>query len=118
MRNHAFLLFLVLCLGGCGASADASDAKASDVGEVAGALGANPEVKRIALSTGITLSYLEQGARRGPPVIFLHGFTASHRHFDLNLPIFPREFHVFALDLRGYGDSDKPDCCYSHSDFV
>jgi pimeloyl-ACP methyl ester carboxylesterase len=66
----------------------------------------------------VTLSYSEQGSPHGAPVIWLHGFTASHRHFDLNLPIFPREFHVFALDLRGHGDSDKPDCCYSHTDFV
>jgi pimeloyl-ACP methyl ester carboxylesterase len=109
---------MVLSLVGCGASADPSDDKASDVGEVASALGAQPQVKRIALGTGITLSYLEQGERHGTPVLFLHGFTASHRHFDLNLPIFPREFHVFALDLRGHGDSDKPDCCYSHADFV
>lgn len=118
MRNHAFLLLTVLSLSGCGASADPSDGKASDVGEVTSALSAKAEVKRIALRTGVTLSYLEQGDRQGPPVVFLHGFTASHRHFDLNLPIFPREFHVFALDLRGHGDSDKPDCCYSHADFV
>jgi pimeloyl-ACP methyl ester carboxylesterase len=116
MLNWAFLLVLGVGLVGCGANA--SDIEGNDVAEVAAELGAKPQVKRLALSTGVTLAYSEQGARRGAPVIFLHGFTASHRHFDLNLPIFPRGFHVFALDLRGHGDSDKPDCCYSHADFV
>jgi pimeloyl-ACP methyl ester carboxylesterase len=66
----------------------------------------------------VELTYLEQGSPHGAPVLFLHGFTASHRHFDLNLKIFPRSFHVFALDLRGFGDSSKPACCYSHADFA
>jgi pimeloyl-ACP methyl ester carboxylesterase len=116
MNKRAFLLFVMLCVVGCGANPPGDEK--SDIAQVASEVSAAPQVKRIALSTGVTLNYLEQGAPYGAPVIFLHGFTASHRHFDLNLPIFPREFHVFALDLRGHGDSDKPDCCYSHADFV
>jgi pimeloyl-ACP methyl ester carboxylesterase len=116
MRKLVFLLGAVACLVGCGANAP--DIEGNDVAEVASELCAKPQVKQVALSTGVTLTYSEQGARHGAPVIFLHGFTASHRHFDLNLPIFPRNFHVFALDLRGHGDSDKPDCCYSNADFV
>jgi pimeloyl-ACP methyl ester carboxylesterase len=29
----------------------------------------------------------------------------------------PRRYHVYALDQRGHGGSDKPDCCYRQSDF-
>lgn len=74
--------------------------------------------KQVVLSTGVTLRYVEQGSRRGIPVIFLHGYTDSHRSFDLNLPRFPRRFHVFALDQRGHGDSSKPACCYEQADFA
>jgi len=89
-----------------------------NVASFAQALEAAPSVHRVALPSGVELAYLEQGSRHGPPVLWLHGFTASHRHFDLNLKIFPRSFHVFALDLRGFGDSSKPDCCYDHADFA
>ena len=70
------------------------------------------------LATGVTLKYLEQGSRHGTPVIFLHGYTDSHHSFDLNLPEFPRSFHVFALDQRGHGQSSKPACCYTQADFA
>jgi non-heme chloroperoxidase len=91
---------------------------AANVSELASELSGAPKLKRIALSTGVELEYLEQGSKHGDPLIFLHGFTASHHHFDLNLRIFPRNFHVFALDLRGHGDSSKPECCYTQSDFA
>lgn len=75
-------------------------------------------VHRVQLDTGVELEYYEQGDPHGPPVIFLHGYTDSHRSFLLNLPIFPRTFHVFALDQRGHGDSEKPACCYTQQDFA
>ncbi|HTV21071.1 MAG TPA: alpha/beta fold hydrolase, partial [Polyangiaceae bacterium] len=74
---------------------------------------AAPSLHRVQLSTGVELEYLEQGAPNGTPVVFLHGFTDSHRSFDRNLPSFPRRFHVFALDQRGHGNSSKPECCYA-----
>ncbi len=75
-------------------------------------------IRRVELSTGVTLSYLEQGSRHGEPVIFLHGYSDSHRSFDLNLPSLSRRYHVYALDQRGHGDSSKPACCYRQSDFA
>jgi len=74
--------------------------------------------KKITLSTGVTLSYVEQGNRKGDVVIFLHGFTDSHHSFDLTLPGLPRRYHAYALDQRGHGDSDKPECCYTQADFA
>ncbi|MFP2924328.1 alpha/beta fold hydrolase [Pyxidicoccus sp. 3LG] len=77
-----------------------------------------PRERSVTLSTGVTLRYLEQGSRFGPAVVFLHGYTDSHRTWDLNLPIFPRNFHVYALDQRGHGDSSRPVCCYTQQDFA
>jgi non-heme chloroperoxidase len=81
-------------------------------------LSAAPRERSVTLSTGVTLRYVEQGARNGPVVVFLHGYTDSHHTWDLNLPIFPRSFHVYALDQRGHGDSSRPLCCYTQQDFA
>lgn len=72
----------------------------------------------VQLSTGVTLRYVEQGRKNGPVVVFLHGYTDSHHTWDLNLPRLPRSFHAYALDQRGHGDSSRPGCCYSQSDFA
>jgi non-heme chloroperoxidase len=77
-----------------------------------------PTVRSVALSTNVTLSYLEQGKKNGDPVIFLHGYTDSHHSFDLNLPHLSRDHHVYALDQRGHGSSSKPACCYTQVDFA
>jgi pimeloyl-ACP methyl ester carboxylesterase len=81
-------------------------------------LSAAPRERSVTLSTGVTLRYLEQGSRNGPTVVFLHGYTDSHRTWDLNLPLFPRSFHVYALDQRGHGDASRPECCYTQQDFA
>jgi len=51
----------------------------------------------------------------GPPLVFLHGIgldaaTVSWRHA---LPALAPERTVYALDLPGHGDSDKPDRAYT-----
>ncbi|AUG46121.1 alpha/beta hydrolase [Haloarcula taiwanensis] len=51
----------------------------------------------------------------GPPMVFLHGIgldaaTVSWRHA---LPALAPERTVYALDLPGHGDSDKPDRAYT-----
>lgn len=106
---------IVLSLCGCSGQAEMDRAELASGEE---ALCGAPELERVTLSTGVSLSYLAQGNPHGKPVIFLHGYTDSHRSFDLNLPRFPRAFRSYALDLRGHGDSDKPACCYEQSDFA
>ncbi|MFP2905084.1 alpha/beta fold hydrolase [Pyxidicoccus sp. 3LFB2] len=81
-------------------------------------LSAAPRERSVTLSTGVTLRYVEQGSKNGPVVVFLHGYTDSHNTWDLNLPIFPRNYHVYALDQRGHGDSSRPECCYTQQDFA
>ena len=43
------------------------------------------------------------------PIIFLHGFGASRKHWRNNLDYFAkRNFASYSIDLIGFGDSDQP----------
>lgn len=59
------------------------------------------------LSTGVRVAYIEQGEREGPAVVMLHGYTDSHRSFDLIRPRLPESLRVIAMTARGHGRSDK-----------
>jgi 2-hydroxy-6-oxonona-2,4-dienedioate hydrolase len=52
------------------------------------------------------LHYLEAG--QGPPVILLHGLGGDGSRWGPNIGPLARDFHVFALDQIGFGQSDKP----------
>lgn len=43
-----------------------------------------------------------------PPLVLVHGLGMSSQSFLPVLPYLARDFHVFAPDLPGCGDSDKP----------
>lgn len=68
------------------------------------------------LRTGVRLRYAEQGSPRGEALILLHGLTDSWFSFSRILPSLPGSLHVFALDQRGQGDSDKPASGYTMAD--
>jgi non-heme chloroperoxidase len=57
------------------------------------------------LSNGGRLGYSEAGA--GRPLLLLHGVLASRHFFDRNIGPLSEHFHVFAIDLRGHGDSTE-----------
>ncbi len=65
--------------------------------------------EEIVLSTGITMKYVEMGQADGDVIIFLHGMTDNSRSWSLIAPYFTENYHVFLLDQRGHGDTDKPD---------
>jgi pimeloyl-ACP methyl ester carboxylesterase len=71
-----------------------------------------PAVKSAALSTGVTLPYVEQGDPAGTPVVLLHGITDSWRSFEPVLPYLPDSIRAFALTQRGHGDADRPAAAY------
>jgi non-heme chloroperoxidase len=75
------------------------------------------EVKRIALSTGVTLEYVEQGAADGIPVVLLHGITDSWHSYEATLQYLPLNIRAIAVSLRGHGDSDHPSQGYEMTDF-
>ena len=47
-------------------------------------------------------------AGQGPPVYLLHGFPETWLGRRKQIPVLAERFTVIALDLRGYGDTDKP----------
>ncbi len=64
------------------------------------------------LSNGLRLAYVEQGRRDGPALILLHGYTDSHRSFDLLRPHLPEAWRIIAITARGHGQSEKPESGY------
>ncbi|MBD2100749.1 alpha/beta fold hydrolase [Leptolyngbya sp. FACHB-261] len=50
----------------------------------------------------------------GQPLVLIHGFGASLGHWRKNIPVLAAGgYRVFALDLLGFGGSDKPALAYS-----
>ena len=74
--------------------------------------------KSAELKNGLRLSYAEQGANRGTPLILLPGIADSWRIFEPLLAELPKNVHAFALSQRGHGDSDRPTTGYRTRDFV
>jgi pimeloyl-ACP methyl ester carboxylesterase len=77
-----------------------------------------PRFGEVTLSTGIRMHYAEQGDARGEPIILLHGYSDSWFSFSRVLTPLAREAHVYALDLRGHGKTDKPDGGYGMRDLA
>ncbi|WP_441722643.1 MULTISPECIES: alpha/beta fold hydrolase [unclassified Inquilinus] len=50
----------------------------------------------------------------GPPLLLLHGHPQTHATWRKVAPVLARRFTVVAADLRGYGDSSKPDGGANH----
>jgi pimeloyl-ACP methyl ester carboxylesterase len=64
---------------------------------------------RFAEVSGVRVHYQEAGPLAAPPVILIHGFTASTFVWkDVLLPLADAGFRVIAPDLLGYGYSEKP----------
>ena len=51
----------------------------------------------------------------GPPLLLLHGNPLTHVSWHRIAPKLAESFTVVAPDLRGYGDSSKPDGGEDHS---
>jgi pimeloyl-ACP methyl ester carboxylesterase len=67
------------------------------------------EHSRFALIDGVRVHYQEAGANSAPPLLLIHGFTASNFVWnDVLLPIAEAGFRVIAPDLVGFGFSGKP----------
>src|SRR6202451_2708970 len=71
------------------------------------------------------LSFVDAGeatfrARRGgsgPPLLLLHGHPQTHVMWHRVAPRLATEFTVVAMDLRGYGDSSKPETTPDHEPY-
>src|SRR5437660_1035757 len=61
---------------------------------------------------GVKIAYTEEG-HGDPAVLLVHGFGCAHLDLEPQLTHFSRRHRVVAMDLRGYGESDKPKQAYS-----
>ena len=55
---------------------------------------------------GTDLHYVAAGAS-GSPILLVHGFPETWWAFHKVIPLLAERHRVFAVDLRGFGDSDK-----------
>lgn len=54
---------------------------------------------------GHKIHYVEEG--KGLPVVLIHGFGASAFHWRYNIPELAKKYKVYAIDLLGFGWSEK-----------
>ncbi|MBI2890999.1 MAG: alpha/beta hydrolase [Nitrospirae bacterium] len=73
------------------------------------------EEKRAKLS-GVEISHYDEGG--GEAVVFVHGLGGYKENWEFNVPYFARGHRAVALDLPGFGHSDKPKREYTMEFFV
>ena len=61
---------------------------------------------------GVNINYKIGG--KGEPLLLLHGYPQSHVLWRKIAPLFAENYTVICSDLRGYGDSDKPQSDKTH----
>jgi pimeloyl-ACP methyl ester carboxylesterase len=74
--------------------------------------------KSIALPNGESLSYIDMGKHSGPAVVLIHGYTDNARDWVPLLPYLSKRYRLILVDIRGHGQSSKPECCYTRLDFA
>lgn len=66
-------------------------------------------------TSGARINLAKGGA--GPPILLLHGYPQTHVMWHRVAPSLARDFTVVVPDLRGYGDSSKPDGGPDHAGY-
>lgn len=65
---------------------------------------------------GIEVTLRGRHGGSGTPILLLHGHPQSHAMWHRVAPALAEKFNVVLMDLRGYGDSDRPAASeHSHS---
>ena len=68
---------------------------------------------------GLTLSGRSYGNPTHPEIVFVHGLGQSRLSWDLQTgSALLQRFRMVTFDLRGHGDSDKPDAVDAYSDMA
>ncbi len=63
----------------------------------------------ITVADDVKLFVQDFGPKTGKPVVLIHGYPYSHRTFEYQMLALANAGHrAVGIDLRGYGESDKP----------
>lgn len=77
----------------------------------AGAMEGEPKTATFASIDGARVRYVDVG--QGPPVVLIHGFASSLETWDALIPELSKTHRVIAMDLKGFGWTDRPEGDYS-----
>lgn len=72
----------------------------------------------VSLSNGETIAYQEVGRRNTDILVLIHGNMTSSQHWDLVIEKLQDQYHIYALDLRGFGQSTYNQSIDSLQDFA
>lgn len=72
-------------------------------------------MRRLEVATGIEIAFRIGGS--GAPLLLLHGYPQNHLMWARVAPVLAQHFTVVLSDLRGYGDSGKPDTDARHAPY-
>ncbi len=61
----------------------------------------------------VKLNYYDEGG--GKPLIMIPGWSQSAAEFKYQISEFAKKYHVYAIDMRGHGESSKPSSGYNVS---
>ncbi|HEY4177193.1 MAG TPA: alpha/beta fold hydrolase [Kofleriaceae bacterium] len=76
-----------------------------------GPLPDEPTGATFATVDGVRVRYLDIGT--GPAVVLLHGFGTSYESWGPVIPALAKDHRVLALDLKGFGWTERPEGDYS-----
>ncbi|MBS0171995.1 MAG: alpha/beta hydrolase [Nitrospira sp.] len=109
-------LGLVGCIGCAGTAPPVRTNSGAHPPQLADVIPPNqPFTRHLVNVDGLRLSVLEAGT--GDPIIFVHGVVTTSNIFPKYVGAYSPEFRGIAVDLRGYGDSEKPATGYSIPQF-
>ncbi|MDQ3547500.1 MAG: alpha/beta hydrolase [Chloroflexota bacterium] len=77
-----------------------------------------PTLNAVELPNRVRIPYVEQGDRRGIPVLLLHGYGDSWHSFNPMFPYLPPSIRAIAPTLRGFGDAGRSETGYTVDDFA
>ena len=74
--------------------------------------------ERLVPGAGVRINVCEMGDSGKPPLLMIHGIMDEWSSWDLVYDAFLAEYHVYSVDLRGHGKSDKPERGYEPADYA
>jgi len=66
----------------------------------------------------VKINYQSLGNDTAPLMLFVHGWRKSWQAWEDAMRLLSSRYRCYALDLIGHGESEKPDCRHTISQFV